>query len=806
MYIASRVQISGGQHSHESCIAMPPGVSASGGSTSTSLSITNPLVLYRALIATKKLRPDPAQHRLALQLQKLYYRLKDYSPEVDYRYRLEQVSRTIPASNQSNGSEQGTSTPHQGMFRSILSSISSSKDGSILALTRTVPIHDSALDIDSPKGMLLYGEVGRGKSMLLDLLYGSLPSRKKQRWHFNSFMLDIFRRVERERIVRTAPSSVAGVQYEHCILSLAKDTVNSSPIIFLDEFQMPDRASSKLLNGFMTAFFHLGGVLVASSNRMPDELAKASGIDFSNSRLDSRGRGVFGWGASRHSEGEKDARSDFGKFLDVLRARCEVWEMEGERDWRRDDGPSATTSDETLEDGFGDEAEMEKSFKAATLEMEVSEESMMSSDAPKHYHIMFSADSSDPEELKALNTDIAKVNSENAWVPQTLHIYKRALLLPTTHPSGVVKSSFAALCATYLGPADYISLASTFHTLVLTDIPVLTLTLKNEARRFITLLDALYECKCRLIISAAAPPDSLFFPDMTTRMSTTSLTTRSPGSNGGFTSSSQNNNPATIAEGESDSITSEAFSEMYQDSTAPFRPNISSYIDNPSSPSSSSSRSNTSVPTASLTNPSLRSVLADEDADFGPTYGNGRSHGASTDHFTQSSSSRTSFSDGPTGMSELERRQGPDFTNTSVLTGSDERFAYKRARSRLWEMCGRRWWRERDGRDPAEWWTPVPAFQDASSFSTGIEQGLGQRGSDSGRFWEQGTATTTRASTAPICTAPPPAPSSSPPPTTTTTTPPTSPSPTPPPHSDPSRPSARIPSRRRNSDGSTHGA
>jgi hypothetical protein len=227
--------------------------------------------------------------------------------------------------------------------------------------------------------------------------------------------------------------------------------------------------------------------------------------------------------------------------------------------------------------------------------------------------------------------------------------------------------TFSQLCAANLGPADYITLASTYHTLILTDVPVLTLLLKNEARRFITLLDALYESKCRLLIRAQAPPDLLFFPE----------TKRAAGlaieGDGG--------------KGESgESVYQETFSEIYQDSTAPFRPNISIYTEGQDSA--------TLFPNPSPSHGSqLRSVLADEDADFGPVYGNGRSCGAST---------------WEGGFAELERRQGPDFSQVSkILTGEDERFAYKRARSRLWEMCGERWWKAREGKEVEDWWRPV---------------------------------------------------------------------------------------------------
>ncbi len=709
-----------------------------------SLSITNPLVLYRALVATKKIKPDPAQHRLALQLQKLYFRLKDYSPKVEYRYRLEKIGRSVgrrnstspltsPSStatsslrknaeqdqNQDHGSQQRSArssehrtspSPSSSRSRgSVLSTLLSSTrfDTSTLALTRTTPLHTSALQIDSPLGRLLYGEVGRGKSMLLDLLYTSLPSRKKCRWHFNTFMLDLYRRIELARLERSARESSGQRHYdtrpgststgwslfgrsqqqqtiydhEHVILSLARDTICDSPILFLDEFQMPDRTASKLVGSFLTSFFHLGGVLVASSNRMPEELSKAAGIEFGGlQRSRGGGGGIWGlgWGLGRESEGERSAKTDFGLFLEVLRARCEVWEMEGEKDWRRE-GDDELVSVDADEDGVeglvgetaattGVDGDGGSLTTGSTLA--VAGDAALSADAPPHYHVAIPSTPS-----SSFETDLRTLNPSDEWTPTTLTIYARQLNLPSTY-NGILKSTFSALCTTYLGPADYVSLCSTFHTLILTDVPVLTLTQKNEARRFITLLDALYEARCRLLIEAAAPPDKLFFPE-----------TRGARRAG------------TVEAEQSDSITSEAFSEIYQDSTAPFRPNVSVYTEGNIrvfEPESEPSF------TASLHDPSRRSVLADEDADFGPTYGNGRGRGISR------------ASSVGEAVQRHEVGEGPDFTSTSALTGEDERFAYKRARSRLWEMCGRRWWDERVPvanvdvmHDDMGWWRPI---------------------------------------------------------------------------------------------------
>ena len=98
-------------------------------------------------------------------------------------------------------------------------------------------------------------------------------------------------------------------------------------------------------------------------------------------------------------------------------------------------------------------------------------------------------------------------------------------------------------------------------------------------------------------------------------------------------------------------------------------------------------------------------MLADEDADFGPTYGNGRGHGRSASQEEFGEMLRRQGMGGGAGDGSLSVGVAPDFTDTRVLVGEDEKFAYRRARSRLWEMCGRRWWRMREG-DPAEWWKP----------------------------------------------------------------------------------------------------
>ena len=219
-------------------------------------------MLYRALLAIQRIDPDPAQHRLALHLQKLYYRLKDYEPEIEYGQRLEQISRSIGTSSP----DQSDLPTHNGEVQDhgIFSRFQQHRErADSLALTRKLTSHESAIHLQSPRGLLLYGEVGTGKSMLVDLLADCLPSRKKRRWHFNTFMLEIFARLEQLRRIRLKSPSLqtegGNQDEENSLLWLARDMISTSPILFLDEFQLPDRAASKILSSLFTAFFHLGG-------------------------------------------------------------------------------------------------------------------------------------------------------------------------------------------------------------------------------------------------------------------------------------------------------------------------------------------------------------------------------------------------------------------------------------------------------------------------------------------------------------------------------------------------------------------
>lgn len=597
----------------------------------TAVAITDPLVKYNALLATGTFAPDPAQHRLALHLQKIYLRLKDYSPPTEYRTRLRQLTNAIDGARE-NETEQLAVKSHPIRRNPLFAKFFRSTEGpqDRLALTRILTSHQAALDVDSPKGLFLSGEVGTGKSMLLDLLADGLPTSRKRRWHFNTFMLYTFSRLEQFRKSRPDIDRQDG---EWSLLWMAKEMIETSPILFLDEFQLPDRASSKILSNLFIPFFQLGGVLVASSNRMPDELEKATGMHYSPPPSGGLVRQLFGMG-SRQQRGELFGNtSDFAAFLEVLKSRCDFWHMEGARDWRRRD-----TSDrlETMQQYAGDNDLAGESVGPEEDQTLILKEDVGDSTTPRRYAL--TVDGQQVWDQLIFDTIGNPLLTSIPWNPSALVVYGRAVKVPRQY-EGVSYWNFQELVHSF-GPADYITLASNYHTFIIDKVPVLPISMKNEARRFITLLDALYEARCKLLIRAEVGPDNLFFPEQNRRMASTP----------GLTKSGTNTDRTKNHEHE-DATYSETVAEVFQDSAAAFRPNISSYQEGTPSPR-------------------ISSIHAEIDSDFGIL------------------------------------GQKVDFVNTSAFTGEDERFAYKRAASRLWEMCSASW-HARAG-TPEQWWQPLP--------------------------------------------------------------------------------------------------
>jgi len=275
---------------------------------------------------------------------------------------------------------------------------------------------------EPPKGLYLWGGVGRGKSMLMDLFVNTLdvPNR---RVHFHAFMQDIHAGMHKAR--------ADGV--EDALAPVARAVSDSVRLLAFDEMQINDITDAMIVGRLFQALFDAGVVVVATSNRVPDDLYK----DGLNRQL-------------------------FLPFIELVKQRMVVHEMAGPTDYRQD-----------------------KLSGAATY--------------------FTPADADARARIGAIWQDL----TGGAGAPHSLIVNKREVTIPAFH-NGVARARFHDLCGQPLGPADYLALAEAARVLVLEDIPRLSRSNFNEARRFVTLIDALYEAGVRLICSAAAEPEYLY--------------------------------------------------------------------------------------------------------------------------------------------------------------------------------------------------------------------------------------------------------------------------------------------------------
>lgn len=339
--------------------------------------IQEPLALYRARRRDGLLDADPAQELAAEKLQSLHHALLHYQP----------------ASGRAGWRER-------------------------LGLTRQRD--------EPPQGLYIFGGVGRGKSMLMDLFFATAPVERKRRVHFHEFMLEVHDGLHRQRQDRSAEGDV--------LEPLAARIAGDSWLLCFDEFVVNNIADAMLLGRLFTALLDLGVVVVATSNFAPDELYKG-GLQ----------------------------RERFLPFIALLTERLDILELDGATDHRRN------------------------RIKGMTV---------------YHHPLGAAADA-------ALAESFARLTDESPPAATTLSVQGRNLPVPRA-AKGVAWFGFAELCERPLGAADYIAIATHFHTVIVGDVPEMSAEQRNEARRFITLIDALYEHKTNLICSAAAPPDRLF--------------------------------------------------------------------------------------------------------------------------------------------------------------------------------------------------------------------------------------------------------------------------------------------------------
>ncbi|MGV6803602.1 MAG: cell division protein ZapE [Ruegeria sp.] len=274
-----------------------------------------------------------------------------------------------------------------------------------------------------PRGLYLWGGVGRGKSMLMDMFVETLEDIPARRVHFHAFMQEIHSGMHKARS--------EGVQ--DALAPVAAAVVNSVRLLAFDEMQITDITDAMIV-GRLFDMLHEGGVvIVTTSNRHPDDLYK----DGLNRQL-------------------------FLPFILHIKHQLEVWELTSPTDYRQnrlEGSPVYFTP-------IGPEAR---------------------------------------QKIRDVWADLSGGPAE----PLVLHVNGREVVLPSFR-NGVARASFYDLCGRMLGPADYLAIAETVKVMVLEDIPRLSRNNFNEAKRFVTLIDALYEARVRLICSAAAEPEMLY--------------------------------------------------------------------------------------------------------------------------------------------------------------------------------------------------------------------------------------------------------------------------------------------------------
>ena len=280
------------------------------------------------------------------------------------------------------------------------------------------------------RGVYLWGGVGRGKSMLMDLLFESVEVAPKRRVHFHAFMLEVHARL----------ASAREQQRGDPIAPVAATIAAEARLLAFDEMVVNNMADAAILSRLFTALLAAGTTVVATSNRPPCDLYK-DGLN----------------------------RELFVPFIALLEARLDVMALDGPTDYRL----QRLGGFPTWYCPLGDAATQSVSRMFFRL-----------TDFP-------------PEDRAHVPAcDIQVSPGRSLHVPKAL--------------KGVGVFSFKRLCAEARGAADYLAIAHTFHTVILVGIPIMGPERRNEASRFVTLVDALYEHKVKLIAAAAAEPEALY--------------------------------------------------------------------------------------------------------------------------------------------------------------------------------------------------------------------------------------------------------------------------------------------------------
>lgn len=344
----------------------------------------DPLSLYRSYLEEGSIRADPIQELAAEKLNSLHHALTRYTPSAD---RATWRSR-FGLSLFSDDVEEG---------------------------------------IQAPEGLYLYGQVGRGKSMLMDVFVQTAPVVAKKRVHFHEFLRDFHRELHEWRSSKTK-KDIDPIQ------ARVRRLMEESWLLCLDELEVRDIADAMIVGRIFEALFQAGAIVVITSNRAPDDLYK-DGLQ----------------------------REKFLPCISLLRQHLDILELTSPTDYR-----------------LG-------RVKGAQV-----------------FYAPLGAESD-----AALTDAFQRLAGGLAPQPASLTVNGRTFTIPQA-AGDMARCSFADLCGVPLAAADYLALATQYDSLVLDRVPLLGPHNRNEARRFVMLIDALYEHRTLLILSAAADPHHLY--------------------------------------------------------------------------------------------------------------------------------------------------------------------------------------------------------------------------------------------------------------------------------------------------------
>ena len=333
---------------------------------------TGLLQRYRAMVEAGELAPDPAQLLAVEKLQLLANRLARYEP------------------------------PDKTDFFSFFTR----KGGAV------------------PEGLYIFGGVGRGKTMLMDLFFETVPFSAKRRVHFHEFMGEVHDLIGRFRKLHEGDP----------IPSAAQAIAAEARLLCFDELHVTDIADAMILGRLFASLFESHTVVVATSNSAPGELYR-DGLN----------------------------RPLFEPFIELVEERMEVLQLEAETDYR-------------LEKLQGTKLYFTPANKKSAKEM---------------------------------RGVFARLTGHETGQPARLKVKGRTVAVPEA-AMGVARFDFDDLCGKPLGANDYLVIAHTYHTLLIENIPVMDRVRRNEARRFINLIDTLYDNGVGVVLSAAAEPDALY--------------------------------------------------------------------------------------------------------------------------------------------------------------------------------------------------------------------------------------------------------------------------------------------------------